>query len=133
MTKYLKTVIILLVLSVSGCDLGYIEPVYNLTPCPVWVATSLSNSSELHGPFLILPGKASSIVTDKPVIYTQIDVTGTSVAHHYDSGSLAALRPSGSGLDRWGYTDIGLIFLNSSPKHMELNKISKKSCAKPSG
>ena len=130
MTKHLKLIGMFLSLPLAGCDLGYIEPIYNLTSCPIQITSSLSDAPKMQGPYPILPGSADvSESGKKPEIYTQIIVTdGKSIEHRYDKDALALLRPSKSILDRWGYTNEGLVFLNSTPEQEKLKQIAKQRC-----
>ena len=129
MTKYLKLISAMLVLPLVGCDLGYIEPIYNLTSCPIQIASSLSDMPEVRGPNPILPGSAVSTFGKKPTTYEQIIVTDSKhVEHRYDKDALATLRPSSPTLDRWGYTNGGLTFLSRNPERAKLDQLAKQPC-----
>jgi hypothetical protein len=129
MTKYLKLISAVLVLPLVGCDLGYIEPIYNLTSCPIQLTSSLSDMSEARGPYPILPGGAASEFGKKPAVYAQIIVTDSKhVEHRYDKDALATLRPSSPTLDRWGYTNEGLAFLSRNPERAKLDQFAKQPC-----
>jgi hypothetical protein len=130
MTKCMKFICAAFAMTSAGCDLQYVEPIYNLTSCPIRVTSSLADVPEARGPFQIAPGNA--VVNEsraKPVTYAQITVTdGMNIEHRYDKDALAVLRPSGNRLDMWAYTDEGLTFFDNSPEHARLGQIAKQPC-----
>jgi len=130
MKSILKSIGIAVVLPLTGCDLGSLAQVYNLTSCPVTSVNRFSDlPDEVPAPILLTPGSGEARLSRKPTRYEQIVIVDEKkVEHRYDSEALAKLRPPGAGSDAWAYTDQGLIFLGRSLDRSETNRVAEKPC-----
>ena len=131
--NYVRTLILAAAVPLVGCDLGFVSSVYNLTSCPIQVkvVTTLQDASGERGPFVISSGNAVSAFNREPIRYNQIAIIdGRNIEHRYDGTALAAFRHSNSNIDRWAYTESGLVFLDRNPERAELEQIASSRVAR---
>jgi hypothetical protein len=137
--SYRKTVLLALPFLCAACDTIH-APIYNMTSCPIFVAT-VSNVPGSHAsPFTqarIEPGRFFGILgpgvlfaSVGQVRYSQIDVRD-SRGHEkvYDAKTLNLLRSPESNDDRWAYSDGGLSFLVQEPSTASLEQITARPCS----
>lgn len=132
--RYLRLASVACVLVLSGCDLGYLDGMYNLTSCPIRLKIFIQGrNTPDYEPYVVAAGDASlAIVAHRAERFSRIVVIDHKNAEHrYDAAALALLRPSENPNESWGYTDSGLVFLRDTPKQSDLDKVAKQPCGEP--
>jgi len=124
MKAILKSIGIVVALPLTGCDLGHLQMVYNLTPCPVTSITRFTDlPDEVPTSILLTPGNAEARLSARPTRYEEIVIIDEKgLAHNYHSEELEKLRRPDASSDDWAYTDEGLIFLGRSPDRSETKR-----------
>jgi hypothetical protein len=132
--RYLRLTGVACMLVLSGCDLGYLDGMYNLTSCPIRLKVFIQDrNTPDYEPYVVAPGDASlAIVAHRADRFSRIVVIDHKNAEYrYDAAALALLRPPGASNEYWGYADSGLVYLRDDPKRSDLDKLAKEPCGEP--